>query len=546
MSEQSDTPNKLPEYAGNPFISALPPILSAVETLEFLSCPPLFDAAERALPGHLRKHCLMRLTRYMEPLTMQLELAERFDLVLRQGYVGRNPATGAHHRHVLAGAERVDAMDLSAICGVPLENTACGFALLGCPGMGKSKSFERILNRYPPVIVHEAPVSLTQLTWMKIDCPYKGSEKQLCIAFFAELDRQLGTSYSKAFASPRLATDHMMVHMAQKASLHGLGALVIDEIQHVNEAKCGPKAMLNFLVTLVNVIGIPVILVGTMGARGVIQDDFREARRAAGLGSLIWDRLPNDDVWNHFVEQMWRYQWTREYTPLTPEIQSVLYDESQGIIDVVVKLFMLAQFRAIARGELRQARELLSPSLLRRVAADEFKIIRPMIVAMRANDPKALSEYPDLRPLQDHVQNTLSGALRTEITTGDLKHAAQAAADKAAALAATTAQSGVDPMETAIRSVLTAAGMAGDVAEAAINEARRNSNDPFQILAAIKEMIETAPQKPDKRKKLDKAPFLEGDLRAIVAAGREKGESAYDALLAAGIIPRTISQALAA
>lgn len=540
MNNSQDIPTDLPEYAGNPFIAALPRILSPQESITALAAPPIFDPAERLWPGHLRKHCVMRLARYMEPLGMQLELAERFDLVLRQGYIGRNPATGAHHRHILAGAERVEAADLHAEVTNELENTATGFALIGCPGMGKSKSFERILSRYRPVIPHADAASVTQVSWLKVDCPYKGSEKQLCIAFFAELDRLLGTNYSKTFAGPRLATDHILVHMAQKASLHALGALVIDEIQHVNEAKGGSKGMLNFLVTLVNVIGIPVILVGTMGASDVIQDDFREARRATGVGSLVWDRLPNGEVWNHFVEQMWKYQWTKETTPLDGDIRAVLYDECQGIIDIVVKLFMLAQFRAIGRGQLRGSPEILTPAFLRKVAQDEFKIIRPMIEALRRNDPGALERYSDLTPLQKHVENTLGTDLRNNVSKEALRRGSKAAAP-------VNTKMTTDPDEM-IKTFLASTGIASDIAEVMIAEARLKhpSGDPFQIIAAVKETMENTPPAKERKSKLVKASPIEGDLRSLVAAGRERGMSNYDALVEAGIIPESIVQSLAA
>jgi hypothetical protein len=47
--------------------------------------------------------------------------------------------------------------------------------------------------------------------------------------------------------------------------------------------------------------------------------------------------------WQFFVEGMWKYQWTAEYTVLTDELQEALYFETQGIIDLVVKLFKMVQ-----------------------------------------------------------------------------------------------------------------------------------------------------------------------------------------------------------
>ncbi|WP_164907501.1 TniB family NTP-binding protein [Clostridium septicum] len=68
--------------------------------------------------------------------------------------------------------------------------------------------------------------------------------------------------------------------------------MIIDEIQHLSRTKSGgADKMLNFFTTLVNV-GVPIIMVGTMAARDILQSDFRMARRNLGVdGNVIWDRL---------------------------------------------------------------------------------------------------------------------------------------------------------------------------------------------------------------------------------------------------------------
>lgn len=55
-----------------------------------------------------------------------------------------------------------------------------------------------------------------------------------------------------------------MALMSQIANVHAIGVLVIDEIQHLSMSRSGGvEKMLNFFVTLVNVIGLPVVMVGT-------------------------------------------------------------------------------------------------------------------------------------------------------------------------------------------------------------------------------------------------------------------------------------------
>jgi hypothetical protein len=236
-----------------------------------------------------------------------------------------------------------------------MNSTASGFTVIGMSGVGKTTAMEKVLSLYPQQILHTQykgePLFLTQLVWAKIDCPFDGSLKGLCLSFFAYVDRILGTSYSKKFSSDRMTVDAALPRMAQIATTHCLGLLVIDEIQHLSQAKSGGSdKMLNFFVTLVNTIGVPVVLIGTTKAMSVLQSEFRQARRGSGQGDLLWDRMKNDLSWEIMLRAMWKNQWTRNQTPLTAELKDILYDESQGIIDIAVKLYAMAQMKAIADG----------------------------------------------------------------------------------------------------------------------------------------------------------------------------------------------------
>jgi hypothetical protein len=186
-----------------------------------------------------------------------------------------------------------------------------------------------------------------------------------------------------------------MILMAQIARLHCVGVLVIDEIQHLSLAKGGgSEKMLNFFVTLVNKIGIPVVLIGTSRAKSVLQSDFRQARRGTGQGSIIWDRMKNDAAWDIFVSSMWENQWTKDVVPLTSDFKDALYHESQGIIDIAVKLYAMTQIRAIALGM-----ESFAPKDFRAVASESLGLVQPMLDALRSGDKKRIDAYGDIAPV---------------------------------------------------------------------------------------------------------------------------------------------------
>ena len=186
-----------------------------------------------------------------------------------------------------------------------------------------------------------------------------------------------------------------MVLMTQLVNLYQIGILVIDEIQHLSLAKGGgSEKMLNFFVTLVNTIGIPVVMIGTTKAMSILQSEFRQARRGSGQGDLLWDRMQNDLSWKVFTVSMWRHQWTREKVGLTGEIRDALYEESQGIIDIAVKLYAMVQVKAITT-----EKDTFGVIDFHTAAAEKLGLVKPMLDALRAGDKKKIQQYGDISPV---------------------------------------------------------------------------------------------------------------------------------------------------
>lgn len=387
------------DYRSNPLIEALPPILTEDEVIERISVFPPFDEKERTLNPSYRYHCIQRLFQYFQPFVTHLDLEQRISKAIRQGYLHRNPMKKEEVMRVHESYQAIKAGKFLTNYQTEAKRTAAGFTIIGLSGIGKSTAIERVLSFYPQLIKHHEyngkPFLFTQISWMKLDCPFDGSLKGLCVSFFSELDRLLGSNYLNKFGSQRNTTDLMLQRMAHLASHHGIGLLIIDEIQHLSLSKSGGSdKMLNFFVTLVNTIGIPVLMVGTNKAVSVLQSEFRQARRGSGQGDMVWSQMPQDASWDLFVDGMWEYQWTADYTPLTCELSELLYEESQGILDIAVKLFMLSQVRAIATGE-----EKLSKQIIKQVARDSLRLVKPMLDALRSGIPSELAKYEDIRPI---------------------------------------------------------------------------------------------------------------------------------------------------
>ncbi len=383
---------QLPEYQDNPLICGLPPISDLQEVVGLLQQIPTFSPQEVLLDGRLRAHAITRLLHgFFQPLSHHLELESKISLMIRQGYIGRNPASGAWYSHLQNGYRRVEEENLDAAVYQSVSSTASSLSLFGCSGCGKTRTLERILGMYPQSL-HHPDYNISQLVYLKIDCPIDGDLDELCLSFFNAVDQVLGTHYSRSHGRKKLGTKRLLASMCQVANLHALGVLIIDEVQNLNEARSGgAEKMHNFFVSLVNTIGVPVIQVGTHRASRFFQRTFRAARRVSGLGSICWDRLARDAHWKRLLKRLWKYQWLRNVAPLDDELEATMYDLTQGVMDIVIKLFVLAQIRAIVTGI-----ECIKPMLLRKVFDDEFKPVHPMLAALRSGRPELIAKYDDL------------------------------------------------------------------------------------------------------------------------------------------------------
>ena len=382
----------LPEYQGNPLIETLPDIMSVEETLFCLTRTPVYSKEERKLEPKYRIHCLSRLLHdYYQPLPQHLDIETRISVCLRQGYRNRNPMG---RQYTLMVNESYAAMrEKRPVRMVPgYHPNASGFTIIGVSGVGKRTAVESILYQYPQVINHTEykgePFPVTQIVWLKLDCPHDGSRGELCYRFFKAIDDCVGTSYLDQYKKSRITIDSMLTLMQRIAQEYSLGILCVDEVQHLSLAKGGSDAMLNFFVTLVNTIGVPVILIGTSKAMPILQGQFRQARRSSGHGDLIWNRLKKDERnWITFVESIWKYQWIRDEVKLTPEMLDAIYEETQGIIVLAVVLYVLLQEEAIL-----SERETFGIKDIGRVARERMALVQPMLKALRENNQKEIDK----------------------------------------------------------------------------------------------------------------------------------------------------------
>lgn len=387
---------QVPHYQGNPLIEALPLPLSKPELMKYLVDWPPYNEEQRTWLPEVRLQMILQVMRFFTPSDIHHHLAWQIDSAIRLGYEKRNPIESGFWEGI---EEQVELIDPNWYIPIEEGSTATSLTIMGISGVGKSTGLMKILKRYKPVILHsrygDRNLTLKQIVWMKLECPNDGSLKGLCQNFFQKVDSLLGTRYYRKYVTPRRTVDDMIPDMANVAAIHCIGLLLIDEIQNLDQSKSGgAKRMLNFFVQIINTLNISVVLVGTYKAWSILGDEFRQIRRGTGLGDLVWDPMQNDKVWNTFVTSMWRYQYTKHPCPLTKQLMDTLYHECQGITDYAVKMYLLAQVRAILTSQ-----EVVTPGMIRSVARDHFRTAKEVLDALKEKDWKKLKNCKDVKPI---------------------------------------------------------------------------------------------------------------------------------------------------
>jgi hypothetical protein len=412
-------------YSDNPFIEALPPIFEEAYVAANIGKYPSHHDEQRKLGKITRLHLVQQISDYVEPLPAHLLIEQRLSRLIRHGYKARNPFAAESVRQYHIGFKEIlqVGLDENGLNLAGLRSTAAGFAILGVSGQGKTTAIESTLLLYPQVIHHstykDRPFIRRQLVWLKLNCPFDGSLKGLCLNFLQAVDSHLNTNYFQKFVSKGSSVDILIPVMAHIATLHGLGVLVIDEIQNLSFMKSGgAERMLNYFTQLINTIGVPVVLIGTFKAMKLLSGSFSQARRSTGQGDLIMDRLSDGEEWDYFVKNLWEYQWTSKKTPLTPGLKKKMYDLSQGIVDIAVKLYMLAQWEAM-EGDVDN--EKITVSLLKAVADRHMQLVQPLLRVLKRNDPDTHALVDDLYPKWNELDQFLQRSSEKVNVQGQIK-----------------------------------------------------------------------------------------------------------------------------
>lgn len=524
------TPQRLPHYKGNPMIEALPPSLSDEELFELFTVRPDFDPEQRTWTAGERLQMIGTLRRVLVPLRRHVELAQALDTMLRNGYVGRIPRTPEYARRCQAiyEAQKTGTRQRSSTADFTSQLSAL---LMGLSGMGKTSVVKQWLTQFPEVIYHK-DTNTYQVLHLHIEMPSDGSSiKGLAHAILHKMDQLIpGANYFRDYANGgRTGADSLMRSVARVLNMHFVGFIVADEIQNLANSNKGKQTVMTELVSACNELGVPILFIGTNKAGKVFNLDFRQSRRASGQGITAWDRLSHEtdeygaNEWLDFLATIWGYQWVARPVALDAQYVEHMYHYSQGVIDIAVKLFASAQARAILDGS-----EQLTPELLSSVYNNEFKLLHPMVDALRDNDLERLTQYEDIAPigLDDLIQSV---ERRMKAKVSDAYKVKRTDTTFVGRVAAALVSSGYGEEEaTSAACEVEREGKARNLAE--------GTNAAIRKLTAIKPVPRAKAKKPDEtpppQESFDDRP---GDYRRAIQAARLAGTSIHSQLHSFGM-----------
>lgn len=419
----------LDPYDGNILTRGLGPILTRPQVLQRLQYQPSPPGDMVGVPKEIRRHLLMVVRDLRWTPLEGARLFETIDIMTRQSYRYRDPASAATWGRVTDEPLATRAPRPPAMAAV----------VVGLSGVGKTVLLERSFDCYPQVIAHESFPRLNgphyQVVHLSADVPASGKladlAANLMLAWDAAiaralpgLPRRFEDTLAKSREGPR-----MMDEWRRVAATHFLGCLHLDEVQNffkiaslegrrrklnikVREANEYERALelsiiedqaLKTILTLANTSNFALVCSGTPDGVGALTKRLSNVQRfvASGYHRLSEFSGPEDGMFTEFMRVLGRYQYVVKRIPVDRELRAVVFRLTAGIPRIIIALWVAAHRVAFERKE-----DSLTLEDFTKAASTLLAPLAPAVAALLTRDPALMRRYEDLMPRDDGFWQT--------------------------------------------------------------------------------------------------------------------------------------------
>lgn len=321
-------------------IMHIPEMKQGEELISALSVLPEYHDNVRNENQAVRMMELSAIQRIYVPSEMSIEIYSKMYLALVRSLQKKSTNIAIKQRY-----ENYKAIQQQSYNGI--LGGSDSFTIIGTSGIGKSSAISRAISVIAENRIIETKNLCTPIIpFLVVQCPFDSSVKGLLFEILRKVDETLGSNYYQ-FALKARATTDMLIGSVAQVALNHIGMLVVDEIQNVANSKNG-KSLIGALTQLINNSGISICMVGTPESAVFFEQAMQLARRSVGLK---YTTMNYDEYFQSFCKMLFKYQYTKQRTKITPVIIEWLYEHSSGIVSVVISLIYDAQEIAILTGK---------------------------------------------------------------------------------------------------------------------------------------------------------------------------------------------------
>jgi hypothetical protein len=346
----------------NPLLRDLPLEIPWEDWLTRLAFDPFKGEDIESMSSLYKDLLLDQYERLYVPTASIAQIAYKIHRMLVGGLIERHPYSPEQRRHMYEVCRAAE----DAHFRFP-ETSARprGMLLKGVTKLGKSRLIERVLDQYPQVIVRGRDdrarwLEMRQLVYLVIPMPSDASKSGFLMNAFIELDKALGTSYSREATIRNATIDIQLVKLLALLVQHRCGLLVIEEGQEYHDltsVKFG-HSYHTFFLRLLNT-GIPTILIGNPRAFDELSSSSQLMGRLSNPGARELTPCLSDahPEWvDEYVPQVWGTNLLREPDEPIPDLARFLWQRTGGFVHYLSMLRREATRLALAMGDLRLTR----------------------------------------------------------------------------------------------------------------------------------------------------------------------------------------------